>query len=137
MKIQINTEAELDIDALAEALDSSIESKVDAFVDSAVDSYISDYNFYDIVREDVDDVISNKDFSYEVESCLEESDIDQRVTELEEVIARLSLALPSSAFEAATKANEDLQAKYNELESKFKKMAGLEDVSDYEKEQVN
>ena len=136
MKIQINTEAELDIDALAEALDSNIECKVDAFVDSAVDSYISDYNFYDIVREEVDDVISNKDFSYEVESCLESSDIDQRVTELEEVIARLSLALPSKAFEAATKANEELQKKYNELEAKFKKMAGLDEVEDYEKEQI-
>ena len=131
MKIQINTEAELDIDALAEALDSTIECKVDAFVDSAVDSYISDYNFYDIVREEVDDVLSNKDFSYEVESCLEESDIDQRVTELEETIARLSLALPSKAFEAATAANEELQTKYNELETKFKKMAGIEDAGEF------
>ena len=136
MKIQINTEAELDIDALAEALDSNIECKVDAFVDSAVDSYISDYNFYDIVREEVDDVMSNRDFSYEVESCLESSDIDQRVTELEEVIARLSQALPSKEFEEATKQNEELQKKYNELEAKFKKMAGLDDVEDYEKEQI-
>lgn len=136
MKIQINTEAELDIDALAEALDSSIECKVDAFVDSAVDSCIQDYNFYDLVREEVDDVLSNKDFSYEVESCLEESDIDQRVTELEEVIARLSLALPSKAFEAATAANEELQTKYTELETKFKKMAGIEDAGEFISDQV-
>ena len=137
MKIQINTsllcdnlESEIDVDALADALDSDIESKVDAFVDSAVDSCIQDYNFYDLVNDQVRDIISNTDFSYEVESCMEESDIDQRVTELEEVIARLSLALPSKAFEAATAANEELQTKYSELETKFKKMAGLDGIEE-------
>ena len=138
MKIQINTEAELDIDALAEALDSTIECKVDAFVDSAIDSY----NFYDIVRDQINDI----DLSYEVDSCLEGRDdligndemveVESRITDLEETIARLSQALPNSELAKSITANEELQTKYNELEIKFKKMAGLEDVSDYEKDQI-
>lgn len=141
MKIQINTEADLDIDALAEALDSTIECKVDAFVDSAVDSHISDYNFYDIVREEVDDVLSNKDFSYEVDSCLDDRDdligndemveVESRITDLEETIARLSQALPNAELTKSLAANEELQTKYNELEIKFKKMAGIEDAGDF------
>ena len=142
MKIQINTEAELDIDALAEALDSTIESKVDAFVDSAIDSAIEDYNFYDIVRDQINDI----DLSYEVDSVLEGRDdligndemveVESRITDLEETIARLSQALPNTELAKSITANEELQTKYNELEAKFKKMAGLDEVSDYEKDQI-
>ena len=138
MKIQINTEAELDIDALADALDSDIESKVDAFVDSAIDNY----NFYDIVKDQIGDM----DLSYEVDSCLEGRDdligndemveVESRITDLEETIARLSQALPNAELAKSITANEELQTKYNELEIKFKKMAGLDDVSDYEKDQI-
>jgi len=138
MKIQINTEAELDIDTLADALDSDIESKVDAFVDSAIDNY----NFYDIVRDQLNDI----DLSYEVGSCLDDRDdligndemveVESRIADLEETIARLSQALPNTELAKSITANEELQTKYNELEIKFKKMAGLEDVSDYEKDQI-
>jgi len=138
MKIQINTEAELDIDALADALDSTIECKVDAFVDCAIDNY----NFYDIVRDQINDI----DLSYEVDSVLEGRDdligndemveVESRITDLEETIARLSQALPNTELAKSITANEELQTKYNELESKFKKMAGLDEVSDYEKDQI-
>ena len=132
MKIQINTEAELDIDALADALDSTIECKVDAFVDSAIDNY----NFYDIVR----DQIADTDFSHEVECVLDGRDdligndemveVESRITDLEETIARLSQALPNTELAKSITANEELQTKYNELESKFRKMAGLEDPAE-------
>jgi uncharacterized coiled-coil protein SlyX len=133
MKIQINTEAELDIDAIADALDSDIESKVDAFVDSAIDNY----NFYDIVRDQLNDI----DLSYEVGSCLDDRDdligndemveVESRITDLEETIARLSQALPNTELAKSITANEELQTKYNELETKFKKMAGIEDAGDF------
>jgi len=136
MKIQINTEAELDIDALAEALDSTIECKVDAFDDSAVDSAIDNYNFYDIVRDQIGDM----DFSHEVDCVLDGRDdligndemleVESRITDLEETIARLSQALPNTELAKSITANEELQTKYNELETKFKKMAGIEDAAE-------
>ena len=126
MNIEINGKGEIDIDALADALDSSIESKVDAFVDSAIDNY----NFYDIVRDETQEAIGNTDFSYEVESCLEESEIDRRVTELELTIARIAEALPNKALDVSKTEKEELQKRYDLLESKFKKMAGIEDAAE-------
>ena len=70
MKIQINTEAEIDIDAIADALDSKIHNKVEESLDThthtAVDVALDNYDFRDIVRDEINDM----DFSYEVDNCL-------------------------------------------------------------------
>tara|TARA_B110000444_G_C18572718_1_gene470133 strand:- start:102 stop:503 length:402 start_codon:yes stop_codon:yes gene_type:complete len=133
MKIQINTEAELDIDDLADALDSTLDCKIDGF--------ISELDLSDEIR----DAVSDQSFDYEIDSALNEYDfsrcdevveLQERVGNLEEVITRISQALPNSAFDAMAETNRQLQSKYDELEAKFKKMAGLDNVSDYEKDQI-
>ena len=124
MKIQINTEAELDIDELADALDSTIDCKIDGF--------ISELDLSDEIR----DAVSDQSFDYEIRNALSDYDfnevdeivlLQERVTNLEETIQRIALALPNSAFDAMAETNRQLQSKYDELEAKFRKMAGLEE----------
>jgi len=133
MKIQINTESEIDIDELADALDSTLDCKIDGFV--------SELDLSDEIR----DAISDQSFDYEIDSALNDYDfsrcdeiviLQERVTDLEDVIKRVAQALPNSAFDAMAETNKQLQSRYDELETKFKKMAGLDDVSDYEKDQI-
>lgn len=124
MKIQINTEAALDIDELADALDSTIDCKIDGF--------ISELDLSDEIR----DAVSDQSFDYEIRSALSDYDFNEvdeivllheRVTNLEDTIQRIALALPNSAFDAMAETNRQLQSKYDLLEAKFKKMAGLEE----------
>jgi hypothetical protein len=140
MKINIKTsllcdnlEAEIDADAFIDSIDSALECKIDEFI-SELD-----------LSEEIRDAVSDQDFDYEISralndydfnQCDEVVDLQERVQQLEEVITRLSQALPSNELFKAVKENEELQTKYDELESKFKKMAGLDDVSDYEKDQI-
>ena len=127
MKIQINTEAELDIDELADALDSTIDCKIDGFV--------SELDLSDEIRE----AVSDQSFDYEINSALDDYDfskcddiveLQERVGNLEEVITRISQALPNSAFDAMAETNRQLQSRYDELEAKFKKMAGLDGIEE-------
>ena len=133
MKIQINTEAELDLDDLADALDSTLDCKIDGF--------ISELDLSDEIRE----AVSDQSFDYEINSALDDFDFSkvdeidelrERVGELEGVIKRLSFALPNKAFDQQVEVHRELQTRYDDLEAKFKKMAGLDDVSDYEKDQI-
>jgi len=133
MKIQINTEAELDIDDIADALDSTLDCKIDGF--------ISELDLSDEIRE----AVSDQSFDYEINSALDDFDFSkvdeidelrERVGELEGVIKRLSFALPNKAFDQQVEVHRELQTRYDDLEAKFKKMAGLDDVSDYEKDQI-
>ena len=134
MKIEINTkllcdniEAELDIDAIADALDSTLDCKIDGFV--------SELDLSDEVRDAVNDL----SFDYEIDSALNEYDfsrcdevvdLQERVGNLEGIITRISQALPNSALFAMEETNRQLQERYNELEAKFKKMAGIEDAAE-------
>ena len=127
MKIQINTEAELDIDELADALDSTIDCKIDGFV--------SELDLSDEIREAVNDL----SFDYEIDSALNEYDfsrcdevvdLQERVGNLEGIITRISQALPNSALFAVEETNRQLQERYDELEAKFKKMAGLDGIEE-------
>lgn len=134
MKIEINTkllcdniEAELDIDAIADALDSTIDCKIDGFV--------SELDLSDEIREAVNDL----SFDYEIDSALNEYDfsrcdevvdLQERVGNLEGIITRISQALPNSALFAVEETNRQLQERYDELEAKFKKMAGLDGIEE-------
>tara|TARA_R110002050_G_scaffold256181_1_gene394984 strand:+ start:184 stop:597 length:414 start_codon:yes stop_codon:yes gene_type:complete len=134
MKIEINTkllcdniEAELDIDAIADALDSTLDCKIDGFV--------SELDLSDEVRDAVNDL----SFDYEIDSALNEYDfsrcdevvdLQERVGNLEGIITRISQALPNSALFAMEETNRQLQERYNELEAKFKKMAGLDGIEE-------
>ena len=127
MKIQINSEAELDIDAIADELNSHIESKVEEQVDYAVDNY----DFRDIVREEFSDM----DLSYEIDNALEDRDdligkdeveeIEKRIEALEEVLSAVSSILPNKALDASLKANEQLTKTYDELVEKCKHFIGV------------
>jgi len=134
MKIEINTkllcdniEAELDIDAIADALDSTIDCKIDGF--------ISELDLSDEIRDAVNDL----SFDYEIDSALNDYDfsrcddiviLQERVTDLEDTIKRVAQALPNSAFDAMAETNKQLQSRYDELEAKFKKMAGLDGIEE-------
>jgi len=134
MKIQIKTsllcdnlESEIDIDEIADALDSTIDCKIDGFV--------SELDLSDEVRDAVNDL----SFDYEIDSALNEYDfsrcdevvdLQERVGNLEGIITRISQALPNSALFAMEETNRQLQERYNELEAKFKKMAGLDGIEE-------
>jgi len=134
MKIQIKTsllcdnlESEIDIDEIADALDSTIDCKIDGF--------ISELDLSDEVRDAVNDL----SFDYEIDSALNEYDfsrcdevvdLQERVGNLEGIITRISQALPNSALFAMEETNRQLQERYNELEAKFKKMAGLDGIEE-------
>ena len=140
MKIQINTEAELDLDVIADALDSTIDCKIDGF---RYELDLSDEiacAMQDIDRSDeITSIVSDRSLDYEIDSALNDFDfskvdeidqLDTRVTDLEDIIARLSLALPNGALEAQLEANKELQNRYDDLESKFRKMAGLDGIEE-------
>tara|TARA_R110000751_G_scaffold167200_1_gene273090 strand:- start:431 stop:823 length:393 start_codon:yes stop_codon:yes gene_type:complete len=127
MKIQINTEAELDIDELADALDSTLDCKIDGF--------ISELDLSDEIR----DAVSDQSFDYEINSALDDYDfskcddivdLQERVGNLEDVIKRVALALPNSAFDAMAETNKQLQERYDELEIKFRKLSGLDGIEE-------
>ena len=134
MKIEINTkllcdniEAELDIDAIADALDSTLDCKIDGFV--------SELDLSDEVRDAVNDL----SFDYEIDSALNEYDfsrcdevvdLQERVGNLEGIITRISQALPNSALFAMEETNRQLQSRYDELEIKFRKLSGLDGIEE-------
>jgi len=127
MKIQINTEAELDIDELADALDSTLDCKIDGFV--------SELDLSDEVRDAVNDL----SFDYEIDSALNEYDfsrcdevvdLQERVGNLEEVIKRLSFALPNKAFDQQVEVHRQLQIRYDDLENKFRTLSGLDGIEE-------
>ena len=132
MKIQIqNSEAEIDIDLLADELSSSIENTVDSFVSNAVDDIDISNDVYDAVRE--------HDFDYDIERALdaycwdnvpEIEDLGSRVTRLEECIERMTQAMPSTALDAVTLERDQWIAKFEQLETKFKALAGLDQETD-------
>ena len=83
--------------------------------------------------------MSDQSFDYEIDSALNEYDfsrcdevveLQERVGNLEEVITRISQALPNSALFAMEETNKQLQERYDELEAKFKKMAGLDGIEE-------
>lgn len=127
MKIQINTEAELDIDALHDALSNHIENQIESSIDCALDNY----DFRDIVRDEVSDL----DISYEIDSVLDDRDdivrnneivqLEDRIKELEETFSRIGSVLPNAALEASLKANEELTKLYADLVDKTKNFIGL------------
>lgn len=128
MKIQIqNHEAEIDTDLLAEELSSSIESTVDSFVSDAMgDIDVSD-QIYDAVRD--------HDFDYDIDRAIdaycwanvpEIEDLGTRVTKLEECIERMTQAMPSAALDAVTLERDQWIAKFEQLETKFKALVGLD-----------
>lgn len=131
MKIEINTEAELDIDALADELNSHLENKIESYIDCALDNY----DFRDIVRDEVNDL----DISYEISSALDDRDdivlnneiveledrINDRIEALEEVLSTVSSVLPNKALDASMKANEHLTKMYEELVEKCKHFIGV------------
>lgn len=127
MKIKINTEAELDIDALADALSDHIENQIESSIDCALDNH----DFRDVVRDEVNDL----DLSYEVDSVLDDRDdlvrnneiveLEDRIKELEETFSRIGSVLPNAALEASLKANEDLTKLYADLVEKTKHFIGL------------
>jgi len=127
MKIQINTEAELDIDALHDALSNHIENQIESSIDCALDNY----DFRDIVRDEVSDL----DISYEIDSVLDDRDdivrnneivqLEDRIKELEETISRIGSVLPNKALDASMKANEELSLAYSDLVDKTKNFIGL------------
>ena len=131
MKIQINTEAELDIDAIADELNSHIENKIEEYIDCALDNY----DFRDIVREEVNDM----DISYEISSALDDRDdivlnneiveledsFKKRIEAIEEVLSTVSSVLPNKALDASMKANEQLTKMYDELVEKCRHFIGV------------
>ena len=127
MKIKINTEAELDIDDLADALDSTIDCKIDGFV--------SELDLSDEIRE----AVSDRSFDYEIDSALDDYDfsrcdevveLQERVGDLEGVIKRLSFALPNKAFDQQLEVHRQLQERYDDLEDKFRKLSGLDGIEE-------
>jgi hypothetical protein len=127
MKIQINTEAELDIDALADALDSTLDCKIDGFV--------SELDLSDEIRE----AVSDQSFDYEITSALDDFDFSkvdeidelrERVGEIEGVIKRLSFALPNKAFDQQVEVHRQLQTRYDDLEKKFRTLSGLDEIEE-------
>tara|TARA_R110002167_G_C12540127_1_gene639915 strand:- start:561 stop:953 length:393 start_codon:yes stop_codon:yes gene_type:complete len=127
MKIQINTEAELDIDDLADALDSTIDCKIDGF--------ISELDLSDEIR----DAMSERSFDYEIENALDDFDfskvdelemLESRVADLEAIISRLSFALPNKAFDQQLEVHNQLQTRYDDLENKFRKLSGLDGIEE-------
>ena len=146
MKIQINTEAELDLDVIADALDSTIDCKIDGFLSELdlSDEVACAMSEIDL-SDEITSIVSDRSFDYEIDSALDDFDfskvdeidqLDTRVTDLEDIIDRLSQALPNGALEEQLEANKELQNRYDDLETKFRKMAGLDDVSDIEKDQI-
>ena len=129
MKIQIqNHEAEIDTDLLAEELSSSIESTVDSFVSDAMGDIDLSDQVYDAVRD--------HDFDYDIERALdaycfgnvpEVEDLGSRVTKLEECIERMTQAMPSTALDAVTLERDQWIAKFEQLETKFKALVGLDE----------
>tara|TARA_X000000950_G_scaffold120509_2_gene151035 strand:+ start:2647 stop:3102 length:456 start_codon:yes stop_codon:yes gene_type:complete len=127
MKIEINTEAELDIDALADALRDHVENQIESSIDCAFDNY----DFRDIVRDEVNDM----DLSYEVDSVLDARDdlirnneiveLEDRIKELEETISRIGSVLPNKALDASLQANEELSKLYSDLVDKAKHFIGV------------
>ena len=131
MKIEINTAAELDIDALADALSNHIQNQIE----SSFDSYLDNYDFRDIVREEVNDM----DISYEISSALDDRDdivlnneiveledsFKKRIEAIEEVLSTVSSVLPNKALDASMKANEQLTKMYDELVEKCKHFIGV------------
>ena len=127
MKIQINTEAELDIDDLADALDSTIDCKIDGF--------ISELDLSDEIR----DAMSERSFDYEIENALDDFDfskvdelemLESRVADLEAIISRLSFALPNKAFDQQLEVHNQLQTRYDDLENKFRTLSGLDGIEE-------
>ena len=135
MKIEINTEAELDIDAIAEALNSHIDSRVEdnlnAHVDTAVDVALDNYDFRDIVRDEVNDM----DISYEIDNAIDDRDdligkeeveeFENRIEALEQTISTIGSVIPNKALDASLKANEELSKMYSELVEKCKHFIGV------------
>tara|TARA_Y100000114_G_C11716958_1_gene306475 strand:- start:520 stop:954 length:435 start_codon:yes stop_codon:yes gene_type:complete len=132
MKIQItNSEAEIDTDLLAEELSSSIESTVDSYVSDAVDNLDVSYQVEETVRD--------HDFDYDIERALdaycfgnvpEIGDLGSRVEKLEQCIERMTLAMPSAALDAVTLERDQWIAKFEQLETKFKALVGLDQDTD-------
>ena len=127
MKIQINTEAELDLDDLADALDSTLDCKIDGF--------ISELDLSDEIRE----AVSDQSFDYEITSALDDFDFSkvdeidelrERVGELESVIKRLSFALPNKALDQQLEVHSQLQTRYDDLENKFRTLSGLDGIEE-------
>ena len=127
MKIEINTEAELDIEAIADELNSHIENKIEEYIDCALDNY----DFRDIVREEVNDM----DLSYEIDSAIDGKDdlvrnddigeLENRIEEIETALSGVSSVLPNKALDASMKANEQLTKMYEELVEKCKHFIGV------------
>jgi hypothetical protein len=127
MKIQINTEAELDIDALADALSNHVENQIESSIDCALDNY----DFRDIVRDEVNDL----DLSYEIDSVLDDRDdlvgndeiveLEDRIKTLEATLDCIGSVLPNKALDASIKANEELSLAYADLVDKTKNFIGL------------
>ena len=127
MKIEINTEAELDIDAIADELNSHIENKIEEYIDCALDNY----DFRDIVRDEVNDM----DFSYEIDSAIDDKDdlvrnneiveYEKRIEEIETALSAVSSVLPNKALDASLKANEQLTKTYDELVEKCRHFIGV------------
>jgi hypothetical protein len=127
MKIEINTEAELDIDAIADELNSHIENKIEEYIDCALDNY----DFRDIVRDEVNDM----DFSYEIDSAIDDKDdlvrnneiveFEKRIEEIETALSAVSSVLPNKALDASLKANEQLTKTYDELVEKCRHFIGV------------
>ena len=127
MKIEINTEAELDIDAIADELNFHIENKIEEYIDCALDNY----DFRDIVRDEVNDM----DFSYEIDSAIDDKDdlvrnneiveFEKRIEEIETALSAVSSVLPNKALDASLKANEQLTKTYDELVEKCRHFIGV------------
>jgi AMMECR1 domain-containing protein len=127
MKIQINTEAELDIDALADALSNHVQNQIESSIDCALDNY----DFRDIVREEVNDM----DLSCEIDSAIDDRDdlvgndeiveFEKRIEEIETALSAVSSVLPNKALDASLKANEQLTKTYDELVEKCRHFIGV------------
>lgn len=128
MKIQIqNHEAEIDTDLLAEELSSSIESTVDSFVSDAMDNFDISYQVEESVRD--------HDFDYDIERVLEDynfgdvsevANLTERIEKLEKCIERMTQAMPSTELDKVTLERDQWVAKFEQLESKFLAIVGLE-----------
>ena len=132
MEIEIqNSKAEINIDLLADELSSSIESKVDIFVSDAIDGLDMSDEIYEAVRD--------YDFDYDIDRALQDynfgdvfevSDLTERIEKLEKCIERMTEAMPSTALDAVTLERDQWIAKFEQLETKFKALAGLDQDTD-------
>ncbi len=129
MKVKIdNTEAEINEEDLINAIKGNLDSNVETAVDYAIDNLDLSYQIEDVIRD--------WDFSYQVETEIENNstlvDFFDRVESLEKSLESLALALPNNALAKAQQEKEALQTKFDDLQKKFQVLAGLEEASENE-----